>query len=511
MSLSASVDIGKLFDGFCSIPTQFSALPAPSFLVVAVIEALRHSHYGTITEVVPGEADTFCAARARSHEGIVLSNDSDLLVADLGSEGSVSLFGDLSLSAESTSESLRTNLFKPREMAAQLGLPDIRGLAFELTQDSTMSLHEAVRRAKSLTQTVDKNALYQDFIKCYEAVDSSQVESTAYARCSTNSLLLDPRVSELVLQYTDLALQTARNMKAEDEILEPKMYLPFLLDDPARSSAWVASSSLRELAYSLLSLSINDDTKPRYIAEYGRRGHRIAATTVSLYEREECKAHSMALTKRLQTARSSFGTLSIPDFSRVYGLYELCRWFRENDKPIPPQDLRKKLMGCEYQDQSLWTWDDIHLSAQLQGILYSLRIVQQITAQVTHDVEISDDWLERLHDQASTLPPVNKLFPSRHHPGNEQLPGSSWDRVIRSMSKLLDDEFTKLEHDILDDLKDGIAARSNLDYASTNTPASRQALVPSKKRRRKERVDGTATERSAPRPVNNLYSVLDRN
>ena len=71
-------------------------LPKPPFLVPAVIEALRNSQdWAPLIQVVPGEADTYCAQDVRQNGGIVLTSDSDLLVQDLGADGRVSFFWDV--------------------------------------------------------------------------------------------------------------------------------------------------------------------------------------------------------------------------------------------------------------------------------------------------------------------------------------------------------------------------------------------------------------------------------
>lgn len=506
------MEVWKLFDDAHPVPTHFSSLPASPFLVPTVIEALVHSQYGTMTEVVPGEADTFCATRARTCGGVVLSSDSDLLVGDLGLEGSVSFFKDLTLTGTGDmSQCIKTMIFSPRDIATRLGLADLRGLAFELTRVSTISFHEAIRRARLLAQSTDDNAGYQDFVKCYRAVASNEADLVPHEEGMVKKQPVDPRVSELLLQYRALALGKATSGEADDAQCQPKVYLPFLLDDPSRSSAWVTSSSLRTFAYSLLNLTIEDLARPTTIGEYGRRGHRIVPTEVKLLTRDECKIYCKSLLERLQRARSDLGTLSNLDFWRIYGLYELCRWCKENDKPTPSQDGLRRLMECGYPHHSVLIWEDIHLYAQTQGVLYSLRILQQIIAQVKGALAggTMEALVELLHEQLSKLPPLEQLLPSRYQLGNEQRSNSYWGHVMTLMFSLLEEEHADFDLTDWDDQKDGVAGRIEVQDVCSEAHSPIEGFEPQKKRRRKEITDRTAVKAIPPDGYDNMYGVLD--
>jgi len=510
ISSTPSVEAWKLFHDVNPVPTHLSSLPAPSFLVPAIIEALTHSRYGSITQVVPGEADEFCATRARTYGGIVLTSDSDLLVAELGSDGSVSLFRDLSLDTRDGTESVRTSIFRPKGIAASLGLPDLLGLAFELTSDGTLSFHQALRRAKLLVQTMDENVSYQDFIRSYGSANAMESDSTPYSESEVESQPVDPRVSELLLQYRWLNFKTQESGKGKISMFQPRIYLPFLLDDPARSSAWLISTSLRTMAYSLLNLTTNDIIKPTNIAEYGRSGHRIVPKPLRLLTRDECRTHCIALIGRLKKARSSFNGASNSDFWPLYGLYELRRWYEENDKPLSCQDVLEEVLKAGGQGKSSLSWEDIHLSMQLQGVLYSLRMLRQIIAQlrIVREAQTAEDSRDLLYDQLSGLPPLKELFPARYQLSNEQQVGRHWDHILNAVFDRIADESTDHGRALHENQTTGTAQESEVDHASSEACLSHQEFQP-KKKRRKRAVEEISATRETRNHSNNMYTVLD--
>lgn len=495
----------KLFHDVNPVPTHLSTLPAPPFLVPAVIEALMHSQYGNVTQVVPGEADEFCAARARNFGGVVFSSDSDLLVADLGSDGSVSLFRDICLDTNDGSKTVKTSIFKSKGIAAKLGLPDLLGLAFELTKDSTISFHEGVRRAKLLMQTMAENVSYQDFIRCYRIAIAPGSDSNPYNGKEAELQSVDPRVSELLLQYQKPALEREAGVTTNDLTFQPKIYLPFLLDDPARSSAWVVSTSLRTIAYSVLNLSTNDIIKPANIAEYGRSGNRITPKSLKLLARHELSRHCTALTGRLKKARTSFRSPASSIFWPLYGLYELCRWYQENDKPLPCQDVLVKVLKAGRQGGLSVSWEYIHLSMQLQGVLYSIRILRQIIAQL----RIMRGARDLLYDQLRDLPPLKELFPARYQLSKEQEEDRHWDHTINAVFDLIADELTEHGRALRDNQTPDITQKSDVEPAILEACSRHQEHQPRNKRR-KGTVSGFSDERNTPNHLNNMYTVLNR-
>lgn len=140
-----------------AVPATLRRLPASPFLVPAVLDVLSKSPYAAITEVVPGEGETFCANHVRVNGGIALTGDSDMLVYDLGTSGVVAFFKQLecrqrssdSPSRKDTSKTCKVlvaELFKPKDIAQRLGLENLQRLAFEIKTDSHLKIQTTVRR-----------------------------------------------------------------------------------------------------------------------------------------------------------------------------------------------------------------------------------------------------------------------------------------------------------------------------------------------------------------------------
>ncbi|KAL8938978.1 MAG: hypothetical protein Q9216_003604 [Gyalolechia sp. 2 TL-2023] len=130
-------------------------LPAPPFLVPAVLDALATSKYASVASIVPGEADPYCALAARDEGGgVILTSDSDLLVYDTGIHGSsVVFFNSIELFASETKAGhpnsvLRANIFHPPSISKRLNLPGLQRLAYEIKSDPSIGLSEALSRAR---------------------------------------------------------------------------------------------------------------------------------------------------------------------------------------------------------------------------------------------------------------------------------------------------------------------------------------------------------------------------
>lgn len=222
---SAPIDRTALFAFSKLIPPKFRGLPASPFLVPAVLDALRNSAYADVVEVVPWEADAFCAAAARRVGGVVLTSDSDLLVHNLGMEGAVVFFDSLELGGgDGVGEHcwLSAAVARPVEVADSLGLESLRPLAFVLKEDSSAGFLEAVRRAKGMRVEGESSELYRAFREEYSdiIVQPQSRKENGSASLAPPSLL-DPGISEFVLQCQAPSSGTVH------------VYLPFVIEDPS--------------------------------------------------------------------------------------------------------------------------------------------------------------------------------------------------------------------------------------------------------------------------------------
>ncbi|KAL8949328.1 MAG: hypothetical protein Q9222_004553 [Ikaeria aurantiellina] len=411
-----------LFDGSSNLfsprfPLSSSLRRAPTspFLVSAVLDALARSKYASITAMVPGEADAYCAKMIREakREAVVLTGDSDLLVYDLGPNGGIIFFNTLEIDEADPISRLKASVHHPAEIAKRLNLPDLKRLAYEIRLDPAIGFAEAKKRASLSVKDVMS---WQRFVEEYSDPDASAGEP----RPLKIGQFLDPRVSELVLQ-----LNAAENTPNDEEI---SIYLPFLIEDPARASAWSVSSRIRHLAYLLLVSSFHgsrhllptalskgeEDTTT--INEVSRRGNRILSSSLSF---NLCTMHSqiqqsLQHLSRLRATKPHFATLPPWLRYRIFALEEIHVWYLDTDKTPPSPALILEVLTGKCRNGVL-SWDTIHLTAQMEALLYALRILKQVafsTEYMDRDVLVEGKVREvaaHVHD----LPDISALMLGR--------------------------------------------------------------------------------------------------
>ncbi len=401
-----------VFEAGSPAPNVFRGMIAPPFLVPAVLDAIACSKYAAVTVTVPGEADVYCAQAARDGGGIILTNDSDLFVHDLGSDGAFILIHQVDLrpnedeeQSKTACQTVRLAIFRPKEIAERLGLPDLQRLAYVLSRTKEiLTLPEANILAK---EHRDIGSLpFQEFLEEY-TTETSMNESQTFspdslAKYTAHASLLDPRVSELMLQYT------ATN---QDTVY---MYLPYLIDDPSRSSAWLVSTKQRSFAYSIPS-HVHDGQQPKrprtIIAECHRRGSRIIAQQITIPTPEDFRLQSSVLLAKIQDLVETLADYPEHVIWRAYALEDVYRWYLNNGKPPPSRESMTRLMSGLSTPSS--TWEDIHLSAQVQAVLYTLRMTQQILRYAICTMEIGPSKpLKKLASILNALPPIAQLIPS---------------------------------------------------------------------------------------------------
>ena len=417
-SHASPITAPQLFDPLNSIPASLRGIPVPAFLVPAVIDALQNSDYASVTAVVPDEADPFCAGTACKNGGIILTSDSDLLVYDLGMHGAVAFFSQLELRKDEESskkcEVFRASVSQPLEIAQRLGLENLKRFSFELLRDSSISLTEIVRRAKQkvpepLPYDASKQKTFHEYCKDYD-VKTFDFKTDGIKEllltCETKKpQLLDPRISELILSSSSL----------------PSFYLPLLVEEPSRASAWNVSQDLRQFAYSCLNYNISDST-PESIVEYGRRGQRIGPEVIQTLSKKNVVSYSKKLAAGLETFMSLFCEFPNTIIWKTFALSEILHRCAENQKKPPSRSaLASQFTG---QANRKITWLHIHLSAQVEAVLYSLRMLKQILhhsrtlpiPQLSEPLAkhpSSNDGFLSLSAILDTLPPLSQLLPSR--------------------------------------------------------------------------------------------------
>ncbi|OKL63343.1 hypothetical protein UA08_02112 [Talaromyces atroroseus] len=363
-----------------------------------------------LTEIVPGEADMFCASLAAQKPGTaILTSDSDLLVFELGPDSSVILFDTIYSEnwddEDPTQSMIKAMRFCPASISDRLGIPALSYLAHEMELSPRSTLVELVRRAKDASQSNQKTPAYISFLKEYDL--------TNFQYNPSKSRLLqnyDTRISELLAQcfWSD---------EFQDQTGTPRIYLPFLVEDHSRRCAWTDGARIRRLAYSLINMNSFLTEKYPTINECVRRGRRFCFDDVACYsEQEEIEAEATRLIDGLEFVQNVENSPLL--FWRLFALYEVrTDWFMsQKTQNIPPQDYRdglKAFLGIDSSSRNkigVIDWDNVHALAQLQAVLYSLRMVFQ----VTRDLELGDGPVKKLRGLLAGLPPLHVLTRSFH-------------------------------------------------------------------------------------------------
>ncbi len=369
-------------------PGATGKLPLAPFLVPATIDALRASPtFGPLVKLVPGEADGFCAEHVRLHGGTVLTSDSDLVVHDLGEAGSSVFLGEIEAGVEAGT--LTAPQYSPAELCKKLRLRSDGGfqaLAFEIQRDPGMTFEQAIQRAKNGPAPED-DAAYAEFLRQYLSPELSSAPEAA-----SEVTALDPRVSEIVL----------RSLHSPADDTELEMYLPLLMDSPTRTSAWEASTPVRQLAYSMLQSS--SSRRIPLLSEM----RRLQSVSSGLKVGVPSPAHAIELgTSLLEVLNSIEAGISNPDLLWVtLAIYQdiAMTLERGRDKPISLEVLgleaRGKLDPC--------SWETLHFLAQTQATYYSLRMFRQILEfSAQHNGPLLST-MSKLATSVSRLPPLSE-------------------------------------------------------------------------------------------------------
>jgi hypothetical protein len=391
------------------LPAKFKDLPENPFMVPAVFEDLKTRWnrenilqvsknvistqsltlddfpWADITVMVPGEADIHCAHVARATDCAVLTNDSDLLLHNLGRRGSVVLFNTVEMTSRGATPQITAVRLSPALIANRLGVPDLLSLAYELKTCPDMSLVELIHQSKQ--DRSGSEAEYRSFAEEYRPDDGSQSLIPPTLQC------LDTRVSELFCQYE------SRMTGASKEA--PHVYLPILVEDHARRSAWMQGRSTRNIAYSILNASRPKPERYSHINEFVRRGGRITADRIPLGNDDWIASELTSLRDRLLSIQERFQLDSESEaYWRTFGLCEIFAEASSNTFP----DYRQlgRFLALSRTGDGL-EWADVHLAAQIQSVLYSLRILRQLFQLA----ETVDDTVAQVDSILLGLPPLH--------------------------------------------------------------------------------------------------------
>ena len=389
-------------------------LPPPSFLVACVLDDLRGDPMGKYpVHVVPGEADSYCAAVAKGTGAAILSNDSDMTMYDLGSEGSLVLLDSLELMSNigsdpddmCQSETLIGQRLHPVNIARRLNLikptakPSLLRYGFQRACDSSAP-DGTIRSRCTSPLSAEAGKAFQQFCEAYE--DSENVESMRDA--AVNLFQLDPRLSELYCQYNCAGYLVKPSHS-------PHSYLPVMFEDPTRASSWKYGTDTRVVAYSLLKLSAEVASNTRYhdfVTEFQRRGARISGLPLNLLNRVTLKSSMDTIIEDLPKHFSSGNALLQ---WRIFALEKVRKEKERIGKPTIPLVWATQFFGKSYNDYKL-SWDDIQTYANSQAVLYSLWLLKQACA-VSKPPKDLQATMDSLGLTLQSLGPLKRLMASR--------------------------------------------------------------------------------------------------
>ncbi|RCI09000.1 hypothetical protein L249_4946 [Ophiocordyceps polyrhachis-furcata BCC 54312] len=362
-------DRRRLADYFSNDAPDFMPVLDPSFFVSAVIDALRQSpRYKNLTSIVPDEADAYCAAHVSARGGLVLTSDSDLLVYELN-EGKVAFFRDVSRDSDSQ---ITCSLFSPTQICERLGLPASEGLlrlAYEQKRAPHSTLPELVC---ACSRPIANEFDYRSFSKQYQLLPEHSLSRALHDGSLT---ALDTRVSELVVQLS--SCPPTQRSSNDDALI---MYLPVLMENPQRGTAWEQTTPLRQLAYSLLCSTVSPPgtsvSEYRRIQDVSQRGRRVE--TIPPAEAEALIDETLNVMECMKEIARSY---------QVSYWHLICMAVEANDcRKRDKQSLTWHVFQQQHQpsmvDGSRINWDTVHFSAHLQAALFSFRLLFQLLSVV---------------------------------------------------------------------------------------------------------------------------------
>lgn len=484
------------------IPANLTLLPASPFLVPSIIEALRNSDFSELTKVIPGEADEFCAAYLRDHGGIVLTGDSDLLIHDLGANGNVIFFKDLEIVEKDGGHRLRGEIYHPTTISSRLNLKSLLPLAFSLQEDYQRGLNACLQEARFI-----QNARLLTLDIFAAEYTEPQLEGSSFYDTIAR---LDPRISELVCQLLQCKSNSTNNQEYQNEEKNLDIYLPFLVEDPTRTSAWAVGLPVRQLGYSALcqcahrTSSTSSSTEPRseatesherfqkfVITEHWRRGNRIAGTVVRPLSETVLKhgpgwGRTMTDLETLWTIckDAAFDGMDAGLIWRLIGVGVVCRVLGEQGRGLPERMVldavvRGVVLGVN--------WNHVHFGAMVQAALYSLRTVKQLLDVVegtNDDYRTRKEWQaqRKLHDLVNTMPSISELFPK---------------------------ELADVEEDTMNAILDKLYSMLDIQPEEPSERVTEPSTK--KKRKRKQKGDRATTVSRSQNSSSNMYSLLSEN
>ncbi len=361
-----------------------------------------------------------------------------MLIYDLGSDGTVGSLTNLEVITHSGVDAMeacaavQTTVIKPRDFARSLGLEELKSLAYVLKEHSELPFQEAVHKAQHIKLSENQ---YQQTLSEYliepGIFESSMFRQEILIRIRTRVPFLDPRISEFILQ---------------SDRQSASVFLPVMIEDPNRTTAFAVSISQRLFAYSCCTLPYK--VHGRQVFEYGRNGQKIHPTSIELLSDVRILEYAESIRIRLQHFKTTFSVLPNILIWRIYAIAEVYHWYLNTIRTPPSRGTMTTAITGKIKGRM--TWDDVHLYAQIETSLYSLRMIQQVLNFIlpldpNDETEISmTEILMGLKADLKDLPPLKQLMPSRWELSTQSV-HVDVDQLLNSLANIIQDDISQEE------------------------------------------------------------------
>ncbi|KAK5081663.1 hypothetical protein LTR05_007796 [Lithohypha guttulata] len=409
------------------------------FIVPAVIEQLKSSRWAGVVTIVPGEAEVYCAPAAKQENACVLTNDSDLaLFEDLQEEGVIVLLNSLAKKVERVypeKSKIEARCWRPGQISQQLGAKSLVRFGFEREEDASANFFTIAERARSAANDNDK--AFEIFAKQFRTHCTVKDSSIPASRLRS----LDPRLAEVASQFRDIYYNDLESEQHNSTGIEIHSTLPILLEDVSRDSSWRYGQDFRRLAYSLIANHFLNDamsssqceihrrSRPP-IVELLRKGQKIALDTVqtgaSLDEQiQSLQTYWDILARYHSHDQQHFESHRTTEaFLRInfllFGLHAVLLQRSENQKRAFSTRIIMQYVGMaatatskprrNARDDENSNWNLMHLNANVQSVLYSLRMVKQAADFVDNDTNMQKKKDEALLQTTHLSPQNSQTF-----------------------------------------------------------------------------------------------------
>ena len=371
------------------------------FLVPLIIESLQTSRFSERTEIVPGEADPWCAAFAREYGATILTNDSDLAIYNLGN-GEMVFLDSLKkyVCEQCKARCIMADIIQPTKVAQILSAKDIKHAAFELF--SIDEEHKDQSRGASTKRNpkqVDTSATsitdFKGFCSRYSEIT---LEEAVRWRSTIQSL--DPRLAEIIEQLREPPEEDAMSI------------LPLLMEDPQRRSAWTVSESIREFTCSILRHACSIESV--ILVEYIEKGQPPRkAKPVSLLEEKPCMDTCTRLVEFLRRIRASSQDAgdNIIYWRTVCSVH--LSYYLLGSELSSSTDIQSQLsaMWDHLRSNANLSWSHIHFQGQLEATYYGFRQLHQVLQYLELKGSLNKfDCLPTLRQAMVDLPRITDMF-----------------------------------------------------------------------------------------------------